>query len=276
MRWLFRLERRFGRCAIPQLTTILIAVQVATFVVLQMSQARPDVALESYLTLVPRLVLAGEVWRLATFLILPPLGNPICAFFFWYLFYLMGTALEQRWGDFRYNAYLLSGYVATVAASFVALDAPSSNAFLQGSVFLAFAFLYPHFELYLFFVLPVKIKWLAALAWAGYAFTFVIGDLESRALVGASVFNFFLFFGRDVWERMRIGGRRMSTQAARFGERERPYIHRCETCGITDRSHPQMEFRYCGKCAGTRGYCSEHLRDHEHVVRPADDLGAAR
>ncbi len=84
------------------------------------------------------------------------------AFFFWYLFYLMGTALERSWGTFRYNVFLLIGYVDTVGVAFIVPDVPANNAFLQGSVFLAFAYLFPDFVMYIFFILPVKIKWLGA------------------------------------------------------------------------------------------------------------------
>ena len=113
------------------------------------------------IALVPTKVLHGEVWRLVTFLCEPPTNNLVFAFFFWYLFFLMGTALESTWGVFRYNVYLLVGWAATVAVSFIQPEAPASAGFLQGSVFLAFAYLYPNFQLLLFFILPVKVKWLA-------------------------------------------------------------------------------------------------------------------
>jgi hypothetical protein len=204
---------------------------------------------------------------------MPPFSNPICAFFFWYFFYLMGTTLELQWGVLRYNVFLLVGYVATVAASFLAPNLPASNAFLEGSVFLAFAFLYPEYEIYLFFVLPVKIKWLARLTWAIYAYIFTFGDWTNRAMIGASVANFFLFFGRDVLDRVRMGRRRMAFQAARITEKKRDHLHRCTVCGITDRTHPEMDFRYCSRCVGTHAYCSEHLRNHEHITATEPTTG---
>jgi len=112
----------------------------------------------------------------------------------------------------------------------------------------------------------VKIKWLALLTWIGYFLTVAFGDWFSRLLVLASVANFLLFFGKDIVERVRLGRRRMATQAARLAVKERPFFHRCTVCGITDRTNPAMEFRYCSKCAGARGYCTEHLRNHEHIL----------
>ena len=125
-------------------------------------------------------VLDGEVWRLVSFVAQLPTESLILAIFFWYLFYLMGTTLEHTWGSFRYNVFLLIGYVATVAVAFVPPAEPASVAFLQGSVFLAFAWLYPDFQIMLFFILPVKIKWLALLAWIGYFLALVTGDWSTR------------------------------------------------------------------------------------------------
>ena len=277
MKLLTRLEQKLRRFALPHLTLGLIAGQVMVYIAINATRGpgaqvedlvAQDVRepIEQRLYLIPERVLAGEVWRLVTFLVVPPITNILFAFFFWYLFYLMGTALEHHWGDFRYNVFLLIGYLATVAVSFLTPDLPSFNGYLQASVFLAFAFLYPNFELYLFFVLPVKIKWLALLNWIFYFFTFALGDWHSRLLVAASICNFFVFFGRDVVDRIKHGRRRMATQAARLAVKERAYFHRCLACGITDRTHPTMDFRYCSKCAGSCGYCTEHLYNHEHVM----------
>jgi hypothetical protein len=132
----------------------------------------------------------------------------------------------------------------------------------------------PDFPLYIFFVFPVKIKWLALFAWFGYAVMLIFGEWHSRLLVLASLANYLLFFGLDILERARAGQRRMARQAARFGVRDRPYFHRCTVCGITDRTNPQMEFRYCSQCAGDYGYCMDHLRNHNHVVATEKSKGS--
>jgi hypothetical protein len=273
MRFLRRLEQTLGRFAVPQVTAALIAAQVVAWLLLQ---ARPNPAGLDRILLVPDLVLQGEVWRLVTFLAVPPqLGRtafgPIWAFFAWYLFYLMGTALEQYWGAFRYNLFLLVGYVATVAVAFLSPHVPASNLFLEGSVFLAFAFLFPDFVLMLFLILPVKVKWLALLAWIGYGLAFLAGGWMTRLMILASVANFLLFFWRDILDRLATGRRRMSRQAAHLAAaKPAAYHHRCAVCGITDKTHPQEEFRYCSKCSGRLAYCSKHLRDHAHIVDPQE------
>lgn len=269
MKLLHQLERKFQRFAIPQLTLLIILVQVLAYVLTQLPVGEPlEVEGETIvlrLMLIPQLVLQGEVWRLATFLIVPPVTNIIFACFFWYLFYLMGTSLEAHWGNFRYNVYLIVGTIATVAGAFLTPTMPASNAYLEGSVFLAFAYLFPNFELHLFFVLPVKIKWLALVAWIGIFLAVVFQDWNTRLMVFASVVNFLVFFGREIFDRMHYGRRQMARQAARIGAKDKGYFHRCTTCGITDRSHPTMDFRYCDECAGSCGYCTEHIRHHEHV-----------
>ncbi|NQU22848.1 MAG: rhomboid family intramembrane serine protease [Candidatus Nealsonbacteria bacterium] len=257
-----RLQRRFGRFAVPQVTVALIFCQVFVYVV---SLTAPQMAILQRLELVPKFVLEGEVWRLVSFLFCPRLGHPLFAFFFWYLFYLMGTALEQTWGVFRYNVYLGVGYLATVAAAFLQPDSAASVAFLQGSVYLAFAYLYPNFTLMLFFLLPVKIKWLALAAWIGYGLALAFGTWHARLLVTASIANFLLFFGREIWLGAKTGRWVMANQVRQIKAKNKP-IHTCRVCGVTDKMDRKMRFRYCSKCEGNCCYCSEHLHNHEHVA----------
>src|SRR5512147_822148 len=202
-----KLDRKFRRYAVPNVTLYLIIGQVLFFLFVLSGRFILD-----RVVLVPALVLAGEWWRLVTFLFIPPLTNPIFAFFAWYLFYLMGNALEGHWGAFRYNLFLLTGYIVTVAVTFLFPFSAATNIFIGGSVFLAFAYLYPDFQLYIFFILPVKIRWLAIITWIGYAYELLAGSWSIRLLVLASIANFFLFFGKDIFWRMKTGSRRMTVQ----------------------------------------------------------------
>jgi hypothetical protein len=257
-----KLQRRFGHWAVPNVTLVLIFLQV---VVYALSYADPT--LLEKLILIPQLVLQGEGWRLFTFMAIPPRTNILFAIIFWNLFYVMGTALEQTWGTFRYNIFLLVGFVASVSVAFFVTDQPANNLFLQGSVFLAFAYLYPDFEVLLFFVMPVKVKWLALLTWAYYGSQLLFGDWMTRMMVLASSANFLLFFHRDIYRKIRSGQHRMVSQAREVSRKNKPF-HRCTTCGITDKTNPDMEFRYCAQCEGTYGYCSEHIHNHEHIESP--------
>jgi hypothetical protein len=268
-----RLESKFGRFAVPNLTVILIIGQVFLYLAQYVSLDQAGGNVLERVALFPAAVLSGEVWRIVTFLFTPPTMNLIFAFFFWYLFYLMGTTLEANWGAFRYNLFLLIGYVSCIAMAFVTyyatgLNMPANSGFLYGTVFLAFARLYPDFVMYIMFILPVKIKWLALLQWIGYALAFIFGTWMDKGMIFASVTNYLVFFGRDIWRDLKQGRRRMQYHA-RANKISTRLVHKCAICGLTSDSAPQMQFRYCSKCDGELCYCSEHLQNHEHVTRGA-------
>jgi hypothetical protein len=259
-----KLERALGRYAIPNITLYFIIGQV--FVLLGYMLGRID--LRNFI-LVPVLVTQGEWWRMFSFLLMPPaFGGTfglIFVAFAWYLFYLMGNSLESTWGTLRYNLFILLGIALTVGAAFITPRSAATNAFLAGSVFLAFAYLNPDFEMALFFILPIKIKWLALFTWVLYAVQFVRGDTSTRLQIVAAVGNFLIFFGRDIWLSMRYRQRTMARKVERQAQEEQPR-HVCYVCGKTDRSHPQLDFRYCSKCAGDQCYCPDHIHTHAHVV----------
>ena len=257
MNFLNKFERKFGRYAVPNVTASIVIGQALLYLFAYSGKLDLGRAL-----LIPARVLAGEWWRLLTFPFIPPSASLFFVFFALYAFYLMGGALEGQWGAFRYNVFLLTGYVMTVAVSFLFPYHAASNIFIGGSVFLAFAALYPEFQFYIFFILPVKVKWLAILAWIGYGISFVSGDWATRLLIAASIGNFFLFFGKDIWWRMKTGKRKMAEQARSLTGKQEAF-HRCASCGKTDVTHPELDFRYCPDCGGL-GYCMEHINDHQH------------
>lgn len=265
-----QLERRLGRFAIPNLTLWIVIGQV--FVLLAAMLGRLDLG---YFVLVPEYARHGEWWRLLTFIFMPPppgmFGYGFTAFA-WYIFYLMGGALEGFWGEFRFNLFLFTGWALTIAAAFLTPLAPTTNLFIAGSVFLAFAWLNPDFELAIFFILPVKIKWLALLTWLANAYYLAVGSWPLRLQILASVSNFLLFFARDIVATMRHRQRTMVQHTRRIATaNDEPVArHRCRACGKTNLTHPAMDFRYCSKCAGDQCYCSEHIFAHEHVLTESD------
>jgi hypothetical protein len=259
-----RLEKAFGRFAIENLSLYLIIGQV--FVYLMAMLGRDFTGL---IALVPALVWQGEVWRLFSFVFWPPATSPIFVVFGWYLFYLMGRALEAYWGAFRYNFFLFVGWFLTVLAAFAFPELAATNVFVGFSVLMAFAYLNPDFELMIFFILPVKIKWVALIQAAFYVAGLIFTPWPVRFAIAASLGNIVLFFGADIVRRMRSGRRRMEFQAKQFstsGEDEAR--HRCRVCGRTEISDPQLDFRYCSKCAGEQCYCSDHIANHVHVTAP--------
>jgi len=259
-----KLDRRFGRYAVPHLTLYIIALQVVIFL---LSALGGGTRVFENAALVPGLVMRGEIYRIFSFLFMPPNSvsslGAVWAFFYWYLLFLFGSAMEEKWGTFRYNAYLLIGFLATLGAVFLnpfsMVTVP--NDFLYFSIFLAFAHLYPDFELRIMFVFPVAVKWLALLAWLGFGFKLVIALFFGKWVIAltivAAVLNYFIFFGREIASALRQK-RRQATQVAGSSIAVAEAFHVCQACGITDLTHPGMEFRYDddGSC-----YCLDHLAE---------------
>jgi membrane associated rhomboid family serine protease len=280
MSWIDRLDAKLGRYAVPNITVLLIAGQVVAYVLNNMPREPGTAPVLASIQLVPSLVLSGEWWRLITYVFDPPPSNVLFAVIFWYLFYLMGSTLEAQWGALRYNLYLLLGYLASVAMTFAtyfafgAADAPASNLYLQSTVFLAFARLYPDFTVMLFFLLPVKVRWLALLTWIIFGVTLLFSQswLERGLVVGA-VFNYLVFFGRDIARDMRHSHKRMQFQSRALPhgkKRGRKMAHVCHVCGLSSADSPKTAFRYCSECGGAYCYCPEHIGNHEHVKVSGD------
>ncbi len=268
MSLLNKLERFFGRFAVPNLSLYLVVGQVLFWGLALLYGFNLE-----RIALLPLAVYAGQPWRLVTYLFLPfSNGTGAVAIVFlaftWYIFYLMGTALEHYWGSFRFNLFIGLGWLLTTAVALLTPAQYASNYFLYLSVFLAFAFLNPDFTFLIFFILPVKVKWLALITWLGFGFVLVTGAWSDRLMVLAATGNFLIFFSGDIVDRVRTGRRRMAHQAKVFAARtdEGAPRHRCRVCGKTELSHPQMDFRYCSKCVGNQCYCSEHIFNHEHVL----------
>lgn len=263
-----KLERSWlGRLTIPNLALMLVFGQGAAWII---SKAEP--AFASALIMVPARVLQGEIWRLVTFLFMPPppdaMFGDLGVIFGLLLLYIFGRRLESDWGAFRFNAFIVVGWLMSVGVAFVVPYGAATNFYLMTTVFLAFAYLYPDYELLLFFVLPVKVKWLALLAWLGLAYSVYaaasVSQWMSVLMILASISNFFLFLGPEMVRRLKGAGKKQAKRAAEV-RAAKTATHTCATCGLTDLTAPEMSFRYCSKCSGGRAYCKDHLRDHEHV-----------
>lgn len=270
-----RLERTFGRFAIPNATLYILMGQVGFFLLALLGQN-----LIGLIKLRMDLVLQGQVWRPFTFIFEPPVVTKepfgiMFVVFGWMVFYMMGNALEHFWGVFRYNLFLGIGWLLTVAVAALFPAQEATVLFIGTSVFLAFAYLNPDFEFLLFFILPVKVKWLALLTWIGLGYGVVTGGLPTRLMIAAALGNFFLFFGRDIVQRMRGGQRRMQQQARAFSVKNAApeARHTCKVCGKNDLTHRHLDFRYCSKCAGDECYCPDHIFDHVHSAAEPEKEG---
>ncbi|NJD57688.1 MAG: rhomboid family intramembrane serine protease [Nitrospirae bacterium] len=266
MNVLDRLERRFGRYAVRQLISYIVGINALVYM---LRYGMPESDAISKLWLDPRLILQGELWRLITWIFIPPSASLIWIFFILYFYYMIGIGLEHEWGSFRFNVYYLTGMAATVLAAFIVGEG-STAIYLNLSLFLAFAAIYPDFEILLFFILPVKVKYLAWVNWAFIVFTVLTAPLAGKAAALVSVANYFLFFGRDVIRDTKNRGATLHRRSAftlkrEKGARGRGTMHKCTVCSITEDDAPVMEFRYCSTCDGHYEYCMKHLREHEHI-----------
>lgn len=280
MNWLDKLERKVERFAIPNLTVYLLIGYVIGFGVMYLM---PEMV--GYLTLEPALILRGQVWRLISWVLIPPTTNLISLVFLVLLYYSLGTALERTWGSFRYNVYIFSGLLFTVLAVFglyafyyfrYGVEVPLSVIGLIGtnyitmSIFLAFAAIYPNMEVMLYFILPIKMKWMALVYVVLAGYDFINGGIGIRVAIGASLLNFVIFFLST--RNFKRFGPREQARKAKFKKQSRPHMtytngahHRCAVCGRTELDDPCLEFRFCSKCNGNYEYCQDHLFTHEHV-----------
>ena len=265
MNWLNKLQRKFGRYYIHDLMKFITVGSLAVFVITYV--LGPN--LYYMLRLDPSRVMKGEIWRLITFVIaMPP--SSILSLFMLYFYYMAGNALERVWGGFKFNVYYLVGVLATIIVSFLT-GIPATGSFVNLSLFLAYAKFYPDTEMLVMFILPIKIKYLAYINWAIIileAVSYVMkGEVLGVLLALVPVVNYLLFFSRSNYReaKTRTGSViRLKDYQKKVKSAQKPYMHKCEVCGITDVDDPDMEFRYCSKCTGKKGYCEKHIHNHEH------------
>ena len=273
MNWLDKLEKKFGRFAIPNLTMYLIGAYIIGFGIYYFLPG-----LFKWLTLEPYFILKGQVWRVISWVLVPPSGSLISIIFIVLLYYSLGTALERAWGTFRYNVYIFSGILFTVIGAFalyfiagtgmIGYGGLFSTYYINMSIFLAFAVSYPDMELLLYFIIPIKMKWMAIVYAVFILYDFIAGNFISRVTIAASLLNFVVFFlstkkGYSPKQQMRN---------KKYQKQSRPHMtysngarHRCAVCGRTELDDPNLEFRFCSKCNGNYEYCQDHLFTHTHV-----------
>lgn len=260
--WLDHLEKRFGKFAIPGLIRIVVGFNALVFVLQIINPYFIDL-----IDLDPQKVMQGEVWRLVSYIFIPRI-QPGAAFSLllvlialWIL-WIMGEGLEEAWGSFKLNAFYFCGMFGVTVAAFF-FGGGASNLYLNLSIFFAFATLYPNHVFYLFLILPVKVKWLA---WLAVAFVVVLplagGTWAMRLAIVASLGNYLLFFGPDLlrnWrEQQKIMERRRKFE--REAEGEAATLHRCTTCGRTEDSDPELDFRVA---SDGEEYCVDHLPNRQ-------------
>ncbi|MBR6628237.1 MAG: hypothetical protein IKL04_09770 [Lachnospiraceae bacterium] len=287
-----KFERKFGKYAIKNLTAKLIGCYVVGYIIqmILISQQKFEGIL--WLTLEPNSILHGQIWRLVSWLLIPPgilstdsMSNLFFTLIMLYFYYSIGTSLERTWGTYRYNVYLLGGMLITILAAFISMPVVYlqygkelfalrmlegsfffSTYYVNMSIFLAFAATFPNAQVLLMFFIPIKVKWMGIIYAVLLVYEAWMGNIFTRFAIGASLLNFGLFYlsTRRHLSPAQIKRRMVYKQEVR---KSRPKItgHKCAVCGRTEEDDPGLEFRFCSKCNGNYEYCQDHLFTHEHV-----------
>lgn len=262
-RWLATLERRYGRYTIPNITYPLVFAMAVVYLLLVTNPA-----LMQWLVLDRAALMRGQVWRLFTFVLIPPSLHPVFIVFELLFLHTMGVALESSWGTFRYQFYLGVGWLGALAVAMFS-GVPTTNAMLLVSVMLAFATLFPDYIIRVFFVLPVPIKYIAIVTGLGVLAMIGTSQGAERLYPLVALGNYLLFFWVELVDLVR-GYTRQAGRAQQFGKFRsdvRAGAVRakrvCATCGVTD-ADPSVDFRVCSceKCKTPKDFCLEHARNH--------------
>lgn len=286
-----KLERKFGKFAIPNLMYYIMILYAVGWVLQVFATGFYDV----WLSLDPTQIVRGQIWRLVTFIIYPPSTNVFYLLLGLYLYYSIGKTLEYQWGTFRFNLYFFTGVLLHIVAAFLCCYVFGANFgpafgtyYLNFSLFFAFAATYPDMTFLLFFIIPIKAKWLGIINGVYFGVTILAGFFANILPVNIQIMlaqagiiahpaysvmalvslgNFLLFFfgmrGVKRYTPKEIHRRKKYEHSVQQG-RQAAVTHKCAICGRTDQDNERLEFRFCSKCNGNYEYCQDHLFTHEH------------
>ncbi len=265
---------------------LMLYIVLGTAVVYVMSQMSRNPFLYNLLYFNRELILRGQVWRLITYPLTYNAGSLLLTAISLFCYYSLGRAMENIWGTLRFNLFYLTGVVMMDVYCMI-FGGYASVTYLNLSLFLSYATLYPDSQFLLFFIIPIR-AWIFAL----FDLAIVLIDLVSlpfpyNLFSVISLANYFLFFGKDVLNVIpmswRANARRAFRKASPSNKKAKvisfdagsyeashaspkaPYTHRCTVCGRTDISNPELEFRYCSRCKGYYCYCQDHINNHVHI-----------
>ena len=292
MKFSSNFEKKFGKYAVKNLSMVLIICYACGYVLRMISPGIMD-----FLYLNPyQIIFHGQIWRLVTWLIVPPSSFDIFTLLMLYFYYSLGTTLERTWGTYRYNVYIFSGILFTIAGAFLlfaytavfqnevdtklalymlwVLDnngrslAPMfSTYYVNMSIFLAFACTYPNMQVMMFFLIPIRIKILGIIYGALLVYQFLMGSIADQFVIAASLMNFVVFFitGRGKVHMTPKQAKRRQEFRREVKKTARVTRHKCAICGRTEETNPELEFRFCSKCQGNYEYCQDHIFTHTHI-----------
>ena len=272
-----RFERFCYRNREKGIPNLMLYVTLGSAIVYLLSLFDQSYTLYNALCFNRELILHGQVWRLFSYVFTFDAGHLLMTAIALFCYYTLGRSIEMVWGTFRFNLFYLSGVL--LMDIFCMIFGGSADVYyLNMSLFLAYATMYPDARFLLLYIIPVK-AWIFALFDLALTILGVV-QMTAAGLFPYSLFplvaiaNYFLFFGRDVinvvplsW-RMKLGRKKPTAQPKvqfRVVEKKEMFNHKCTICGRTDVTNPELEFRYCSRCSGYHCYCEDHINNHCHI-----------
>lgn len=296
----YKLEKKFGKYTVPHLSRIIIAFYALGYLLQMAAPAAMEL-----LQLDPYRVLHGQIWRLISWLLVPPSGFGIFTIINLFFFYSIGTTLERIWGDFRYNVYIFMGIIFMILGVFLIyifgtttglmgaaqlgdayfsyfISVFVSTYYINISVILAFAMTIPDMQILFWFIIPLKMKYLAyfegimlLVDFLGYSRENVMFPSVPRTVMVVSLLNYFVFY----FSSRKLGKgsngfasaykkrsfKVFNSAAGRQNTNQDITRHKCAICGQTEKDNPTLSFRFCSKCNGNYEYCENHLYTHTHI-----------
>ena len=285
------LRRRFNRFCFEHrnkgIPNLMLYISLGCALVYLMTQFTQNTILYSLLIFDRDAILHGQIWRLFTYPLTFYNSNLLLMAVALFCYYSLGRAMEAIWGTLRFNLFYLCG-VVLMDIWCMAFGGRADVTYLNLSLFLSYATLYPNAQFLILFIIPIK-AWVLALVdiiillVGVLSFPFTVYNLFPIIALA----NYLLFFGKDTlnvipmsWRmNLRRIFRKKSPQTkgktipfpnagsyeATAATVKEPYTHRCTVCGRTDVSNPELEFRYCSRCNGYHCYCQDHISNHVHI-----------
>lgn len=256
------------------ITNLMKYVAIANVVFWLLGAVNP--VLLSYLAFNPALILRGQIWRIISFIFYPP-STSFIAFIAFYFYYWIGTTLERYWGTAQFNIYYFSGIILTIIYGFLiyfifGVNIMLNSQYIYLSMFFSFAALFPDMQVLFMFIIPIKMKYLALVDAVFFVISVLTNSFPVNLLPVVALINFFIFCFDDLkklFPRKASAGTvnfRRESSRIRREQQGKLYTHKCSVCGRTDADYPNLEFRYCSRCAGYHCFCSEHINNHIHFT----------
>ena len=287
------LRRRFNRFCFQNrhkgIPNLMLYISLGCALVYLMTQVTQNSLLYSLLVFDREAILHGQIWRLITYPLTFYHSNILLMAVFLFCYYSLGRAMENIWGTLRFNLFYFCGILMMDVWCMI-FGGRADVTYLNLSLFLSYATMFPNAQFLLFFIIPVK-AWIFALFDLALVLYSLLADpFPYNCFSVISLANYFLFFGADVLNVIpmswRVNARRLFRKKSYAPKQEKPkvipfsqagsyeattakpkapYTHKCTICGRTDVSNPELEFRYCSRCNGYHCYCEDHITNHTHI-----------